>query len=108
MAMTTSVSELSGRISGTVLEPGQPGYDQEIAGFNAATVHRPQLVVGAGSQEDVVEAVRFARERRWRVAVQSTGHGARVPVEGGLLVTTPRIDHVRIMPHHGPCPNVAP
>jgi hypothetical protein len=63
MAMTTSVSELSALVAGTVLERGQPGYDQEVAGFNAAVVHRPQVVVGARSQGDVVQAVRFARAR---------------------------------------------
>ena len=34
---------------------------REIAGFNAAVAHRAEVVVGAGSQEDVVQAVRFAR-----------------------------------------------
>jgi FAD/FMN-containing dehydrogenase len=96
MAMTTSVSELSVLVAGAVLERGQPGYDQEVAGFNAAVAHRADVVVGARSQEDVVQAVRFARARRWRVAVQSTGHGAHLPVEAGLLVTTRRIDPVRI------------
>ena len=96
MAMTTSVSELSVLVAGAVLESGQPGYDQEVAGFNAAVAHRADVVVGARSQEDVVQAVRFARARRWRVAVQSTGHGAHLPVEAGLLVTTRRIDPVRI------------
>jgi FAD/FMN-containing dehydrogenase len=96
MAMTTSIAELSALVAGTVLEPGQPGYDQEVAGFNAAVAHRPELVIGASSEEDVVQAVRFARARGWRVAVQSTGHGAQQPVEAGLLVTTRRIDHLHI------------
>ena len=52
--MTTSIAELSALVAGTVLEPGQPGYDQEVAGFNAAVVHRAELVVGASSQEDVL------------------------------------------------------
>ena len=82
-------------VAGAVLESGQPGYDQEVAGFNAAVAHRADVVVGARSQEDVVQAVRFARARL-RVAVQSTGHGAHLPVEAGLLVTTRRIDPVRI------------
>jgi hypothetical protein len=96
MAMTTSVSELSALVAGAVLERGQPGYDQEVAGFNAAVAHRAEIVVGARSEDDVVQAVRFARARGWRVAVQSTGHGAHLPVEAGLLVTTRRIDHVQI------------
>src|SRR4051812_47708399 len=94
--MTSSGSDLSTLVAGTVLERGRPGYDQEVAGFNAAVTHRPEMVVGAASQEDVVQAVRFAKARGWRVAVQGTGHGAHVAVEGGLLVTTRRIDHVQI------------
>jgi hypothetical protein len=78
------------------LEPGQPGYAEDVAGFNAAVVHRPEVVVGASSAADVVEAVRLARARGWRLAVHSTGHGAHRPVEGGLLVSTRRLDRVQI------------
>jgi hypothetical protein len=96
MAIMTLASELSALVAGTVLEPGKPGYDEEVAGFNAAVVHRPEVVVGACSTADVVQAVRFARAHGWRLAVHSTGHGAHLPVEGGLLVTTRRIDAVQI------------
>ena len=94
--MTASVSELAALIAGPVFTPGEPGYDEEVAGFNAAVRHRPEVVVGASSMEDVVQAVRFVRARRWRVAVQSTGHGAHLSVETGLLVTTRRIDLVQV------------
>ena len=94
--MTTLASDLASLGVNTALEPGTMGYDQEVAGFNTAVVHRPALVVGARSTDDVVQAVRFARARQLRVAVHSTGHGAHVPVETGLLVTTRRIDHVLI------------
>ncbi len=80
----------------TSFEPGQPGYDEKIAGFNAAVVHRPDVVVAASSTTDVVEAVRLARARGFRLAVHSTGHGAHLPVTAGALVTTRRMDHVRI------------
>src|SRR5437868_10928843 len=94
--MTRLTSELAGPIAETVLEPGEPGYDEEIAGFNAAVVHRPAVVVGARVTDEVVRAVRFARARGLPVAVHSTGHGRQLPVPAGLLVTTRRIDHVRI------------
>lgn len=96
--MSTAAEELSKLLAGPVMEPGQGAYDQEVAGFNAAIVHRPDVVVGASSASDVVQAVRFARSRGWRVAVQSTGHGANRPVEGGLLVTTSRLAGVEIAP----------
>jgi len=92
----TTVRELSALAKGPVLEAGQTGYAEEVAGFNAAVAHRPEVVVGARSSADVVEAVRFARARGWRVAVQSTGHGSHLPVAEGLLVTTGRLDEVRL------------
>ena len=94
--MTTSVSNLLSRVAGPVLQPGQPGYDEEVAGFNAAIVHRPEVVVAARSNEDVAQAVRFARACGWPVAVQNTGHGAHLPVKTGLLVTTRCIDGLQI------------
>jgi len=96
MTSTTSVPDLVSVAQGPVLEPGQPGYDDEVAGFNAAVRHRPAVVVGVASMNDVVEAVRLAHARHWRVAVQGTGHGAEVPMDGGLLITTRRLDHVSV------------
>jgi FAD/FMN-containing dehydrogenase len=81
---------------GTVLQPGQPAYDREVAGFNTAVVHHPEVVVAASSAAEVAEAVRFARTKRWRVNVHSTGHGLRRPIDKGLLVTTRRIDRVEV------------
>jgi FAD/FMN-containing dehydrogenase len=89
-------SEFAASTGAMAWEPGQAGYDDEVAGFNAAVMHRPALVVGARSTDDVVQAVRFARARGWRVAVHGTGHGAHVPVQGGVLVTTRRIERVRL------------
>lgn len=77
--------------------PGQQGYDDELAGFQTAVRHRPAVVVAAASAEDVVGAVRLAGERGARLAVQATGHGARVPADG-VLVTTRRMAGVRVDP----------
>ena len=59
MASIASMSALTG-LDGVVFEPGNPGFAEEVAGFNAALTHRPALVVGAASEADVVEAVRYA------------------------------------------------
>jgi len=95
--VTKRLSELVARGFDHVFEPGDPGYEQEVAGFNAAVVHRPDVVVGARSTEDVVRAVQVARDRKWRLAVQSTGHGTP-PIAGGLLVTTRRMNGVQVAP----------
>ncbi|WP_329340562.1 FAD-binding oxidoreductase [Streptomyces sp. NBC_01352] len=81
-----------------VLRPGDPGYDAELAGFQTGFVPRPALVVAARSPGDVVAAVRYAADRKLPVGVQATGHGMPGPSEGGVLVTTARMDAVRIDP----------
>src|SRR5689334_15356010 len=93
--MTASRLNVSA-LNGTALEPEQAGYDREVAGFNLAVVHRPELVVGASTTAHVAEAVRFARTRGWHVGVHSTGHGLHRPLDKGLLVTTRRLDRVEV------------
>src|ERR1043165_5429222 len=88
--------DLSSRVAGPVLQPGQPGYDDEVAGFNAAVVHRPELVVGASSAADVVQAVRFARARGWQAGGHATGHGAHLAVQAGLLIAARRLDGIEL------------
>lgn len=91
-----AVADLARRIDGPALLPGQVGYDEERSGFNLMVDHRPDLVVGAASAEDVAAAVRFAAERGLRVVAQATGHGAGVPLDGGLLINTRRLDAVQV------------
>ncbi|WP_159471066.1 FAD-binding oxidoreductase [Streptomyces caniferus] len=83
---------------GPVLVPGDDGYDAERSGFQRAYRHRPAVIVGARCAEDVVAAVRFARAQGLPVAVQATGHGLSAATDGGLLISTRRMDGVRVDP----------
>ncbi|MET7474175.1 FAD-binding oxidoreductase [Streptomyces sp. NPDC005648] len=81
-----------------VLRPGDPGYDEELAGFQTGFTQRPAIVYAASSAEDVVAAVRYAAERGLSVGVRATGHGLPGASEGGVLVTTKRMDRVVVDP----------
>ncbi|MEU6825657.1 FAD-binding oxidoreductase [Streptomyces atriruber] len=59
---------------------------------------RPDIVFGAGSADDVVAAVSYAAEAGLPVGVQATGHGVPGASEGGVLISTRRMDSVRIDP----------
>ena len=83
-------------VTGPVLEPGDAGYEAEIAAWNRITTHRPPVVVGAACADDVAAAVRHAIQHRLSVAVQATGHGASFPVNDGVLITTARMRHVSV------------
>ncbi|MEU6142484.1 FAD-binding oxidoreductase [Streptomyces sp. NPDC047081] len=81
-----------------VLRPGDPGYDDELAGFQTGFTRRPAVVFAATSADDVIAAVRYAAERGLPVGVQATGHGLPGTSEGGVLVTTRRMDRVSVDP----------
>ncbi|GHH36940.1 oxidoreductase [Streptomyces candidus] len=84
------------RVEGSVHFPGDEGYEAELAGFQTAYTHRPDVVVVAGSAEDVRIAVAYAAGRKLPVAVQATGHGLSVAADGGVLVATRALDGVRV------------
>jgi FAD/FMN-containing dehydrogenase len=73
-----------------------PGYDEERLGFQRLDPHRPEHIVGATTRDDVQRAVRFAREQKLKLAVRATGHGHVWPLDGGVLVTTSRLNQVTV------------
>lgn len=94
----TSLQELRERITGPVLALGDPGFAEEVSGFNLAISHAPDVVVGVTSTADVSEAVRFAAAEGMPVRVQATGHGAHYDIFGGMLLATRRLDEVTVDP----------
>ncbi|HEY5937690.1 MAG TPA: FAD-binding oxidoreductase [Kofleriaceae bacterium] len=92
------MTALANRVRGPVYVPIDVGFAEELAAFNLAIEHMPDLVVGVLDENDIVEAVRHARAQPMPIAVQGAGHGAYIPIRHGLAITTKRIDHVRIDP----------
>ncbi|WP_433590936.1 FAD-binding oxidoreductase [Nocardia sp. CA-145437] len=91
----TAITELPAT-TGLVFQPGDTGYDAEIAGFQTAYTHRPAVVVAAAHAEDVRAAVEYAARQGLPVAVQATGHGLSVAADGGVLITTRRLTDIRV------------
>ncbi|MFE1802083.1 FAD-binding oxidoreductase [Streptomyces sp. NPDC059517] len=80
----------------TVLVPGDPGYEDELGGFQTGFTLRPDAVFATRSAEDVVAAVTYAAAEGLPVGVQATGHGLPGDAEGGVLITTRRMDAVTV------------
>jgi FAD/FMN-containing dehydrogenase len=94
----TSLEQFRARVSGPGLTPGEPGFAEEVAGFNLAFSHAPDVVVGVTNASEVSEAVRFAADHGLEVRVMSTGHGSQRQIVGGMLITTRRMNDVTVDP----------
>lgn len=77
-----------------VLRPGDAGYDEELAGFQTGFAQRPDVIFAATSADDVVAAVAYAAGAGLPVRVQATGHRLPGGFEGGVLVSTRRMNEV--------------
>src|SRR5690349_9105998 len=90
------VTALRATVNGTVLLPGDDGYDAARAVWNGDIDRRPAVIVRCTGPDDVAAALRYARDVGLQVAVRGGGHGywgAAVP-EGGLMVDLSLIRHV--------------
>jgi FAD/FMN-containing dehydrogenase len=88
------------RLRGNVAVPGDVGFDVARKAWNLAVEQRPSAIVDAATSADVQTAIRFAAAHGFRVAMQSTGHGAATLVlpPGTLLVRTGALSSISIDP----------
>ncbi len=70
--------------------------NNNLTGFQLAAPHQPAVLVNATSPDDIVAAVREATANGLPVAVQATGHGRSVAIDGGVLIDTAGLAEVRV------------
>jgi FAD/FMN-containing dehydrogenase len=88
MATTgTETFELPG-FRGELFYPGDAGYDDARALFNAMIDRRPVLIARCADADDVVAAVNLARNQGITLSVYGGGHGVTgaAVVDGGICV----------------------
>ena len=103
MSMTLDdavVRELAGRISGRLLAPLDPGYDEARAVHNGLIDKRPSLIVRAHTSQDVVAALAAARVAGLEVSVRGGGHNVagRAVTDGGLMIDLAEMRAISVDP----------
>jgi FAD/FMN-containing dehydrogenase len=95
-----ALSALREDLSGDVFAPDDPGYDEARAVFNAMIDRRPAVIAQCVNEDDVVRAVRFARDLDLPVAVRGGGHSVAGMAlnDGGLVVDLRHMRGVTIDP----------
>ncbi|MEV6049809.1 FAD-binding oxidoreductase [Streptomyces sp. NPDC052107] len=86
-------------LAGEAFAPGDPGYDEARAVFNAMNDRRPAVIAQCANAADVVRAVRFARDLDLHIAVRGGGRGlVGARVDGALVVDLRRMHEVTVDP----------
>ena len=85
---TTASRALRARFRGALLRPGEEGYDEARRVWNGTIDRRPALIARCVGVDDVVEAVRFAREHGLPVSVRGGGHAVagHAVCDDGLMI----------------------
>jgi FAD/FMN-containing dehydrogenase len=73
---TAPYAELAAAVRGELIMPGDPGYDQARAVYNAMIDKYPAAIARCHDTADVIACVRFAREHGLAIAVRGGGHNA--------------------------------
>jgi FAD/FMN-containing dehydrogenase len=83
---------------GQVILPGDLGYNQARVVWNAIFDRCPACIARCNSPQDVIAALRFARERGLTIAVRGGGHSAAgfSTCDGGILLDLRPIQGVAV------------
>ncbi|MEU6307543.1 FAD-binding oxidoreductase [Streptomyces chartreusis] len=94
------LDRLRGAVRGTVVEPGDPVYDEARKVYNALHDRRPAIIVRAVDTGDVMATVDFAREQGVPLAVRGGSHS--VPgygtCDGGVVLDLGLMRGIRVDP----------
>lgn len=85
-------------LTGDVLAPGDPGYDDARTVFNAMIDRRPAVIAQCADEADVARSVRFARDLDLPIAVRGGGHSvAGMGLnDAGLVIDLRRMHDVTV------------
>jgi hypothetical protein len=93
-----ALKDFRASLHGTLLEPGEQGYDAARRTWNGMIDKHPALIARCADAGDVARAVTFARERELLVAVRGGGHSfpGYSTCDGGLMIDLSPMSSVRV------------
>ena len=95
-----TIQELTDRLRGRVVVPGDAGYDAARSVWNGMIDRRPALIVMCAGVGDVMAAVTYARAHDLPVAVRGGGHNVAgtAVCDDGVVVDVSGMRGVRVDP----------
>lgn len=100
--MTTQTSnakeELRKTVKGSVLVPGESGYDEARRVWNAMIDRRPAVIVQCVEADDVPPVIKFARKNGLELSIRGAGHNiaGNALCDNGVAIDFSRMKNVRV------------
>src|SRR5512134_1374922 len=96
----SALERLKAGLRGTLLLPGNDGYQEARTVWNAMVDRRPALVVHCAGVNDIKQAVDFARSHGLLTSVKGGGHNiaGNAVCDGGLLIDLSGMRSVHVDP----------
>src|ERR1700754_1718998 len=94
--LTEDAAPLVATVAGSVLLPGDAGYDDERAVFNLNHELTPAVIVVPERVADVQAAVTFSARQHRPVLVKTTGHQIIDKAQGAVVIATRRMRDIAI------------
>jgi FAD/FMN-containing dehydrogenase len=94
------LEQLRAGFTGTIVEPGDAGYDEGRNVHNALIDRRPALIARCRTASDIADAVTFAREEGLDICVRGGGHNVagRAVADGALMVSLADMKGIHVDP----------
>src|SRR3990170_630133 len=95
-----AVETLREQFRGALLRPAEEGYDEARRIWNGAIDRHPALIARCAGTDDVVTAVRFAREHDLEVSVRGGGHSiaGHSVCDDGLMIDLSTMKAIEVDP----------
>jgi len=90
--------DLRARFTGSLLAPGEAGYEEARRVHNGLIDKRPALVARCHTTADVVDAVLLGREQASEIAIRGGGHNVagKSVTDGGLMIDLAPMKGIRV------------
>src|SRR6184192_754993 len=100
MLTEDSVKKFKSNLRGSVIEPGDKGYDDARKVYNGMIHKKPRLMVRCADIADVIQSVNFARDEDLLLAIRSGGHnaGGLGICDDGLVIDLASMKYTRVDP----------
>src|ERR671936_1991329 len=97
---TSPFAALKASLSGKLLAPDDPGYDEARHIHNGLIDKRPALITRCLHTADVVEAVNFGRDEGFEISVRGGGHNVagKAVTDGGLMIDLSPMKGIHVDP----------